>query len=67
MASCRPWLRKRAGRRLPGGLARKVDGSDLVRECQYLAAARFDEFQGQSLPEFRAWLAGKGGHGANRQ
>jgi RNA polymerase sigma factor (sigma-70 family) len=58
MASCRPWLRSRVNARLPGGMAPKQDGSDLVQECQYMAAARFDEFRGRSLPEFRAWIAG---------
>jgi RNA polymerase sigma factor (sigma-70 family) len=58
MASCRPWLRHRAGARLPRELARKQDGSDFVQECQYLAAARFARFRGQTMGEFRAWLAG---------
>jgi RNA polymerase sigma factor (sigma-70 family) len=58
MASCRPWLRSRVRARLPGGLARKQDGSDLVQECQYMAVAQFAEFEGRSLPEFRAWIAG---------
>src|SRR5262245_3973924 len=58
MVSCRPWLRRRVRRRMPRELARKQDGSDLVQECQYLAAARFDDFQGTDVAEFRAWLAG---------
>jgi RNA polymerase sigma factor (sigma-70 family) len=39
-------------------LARKQDGSDLVQECQYLAATHFGEFRGRNLGEFRAWLEG---------
>jgi DNA-directed RNA polymerase specialized sigma24 family protein len=31
--------------------------SDLVRECQCVAAVRFDEFRGSDLAGFRAWLA----------
>jgi RNA polymerase sigma factor (sigma-70 family) len=58
MASCRPWLRSRVRARLTAGLARKQDGSDLVQECQYIAAARIAEFEGRSLHEFRAWIAG---------
>jgi RNA polymerase sigma factor (sigma-70 family) len=58
MASCRPWLRQRVSARLPRELARKQDGSDLVQECQTLAAARFAQFRGQSLGDFRAWMAG---------
>jgi RNA polymerase sigma-70 factor (ECF subfamily) len=58
MASCRPWLQVQARRRLPRGLARKQDDSDLVQEVQYLAAAQFAEFQGRSPGEFRAWLTG---------
>jgi RNA polymerase sigma-70 factor, ECF subfamily len=44
--------------RLPKELARKQDGSDLVQECQYLASAQFAEFEGRSLGDLRAWLAG---------
>jgi RNA polymerase sigma factor (sigma-70 family) len=58
MASCRPWLRQRVKTRLSRELARKQDGSDLVQECQYLAAAQFAEFGGRSLGELRAWMAG---------
>jgi RNA polymerase sigma factor (sigma-70 family) len=58
LASCRPWLQRRVQSRMPRELARKQDGSDLVQECQYLAAARIDEFRGGSLGEFRAWLGG---------
>jgi RNA polymerase sigma-70 factor (ECF subfamily) len=58
MASCRPWLRERAMAQLPRELARKEDGSDLVQECQYLAAVQIEKFRGRSLGEFRAWLAG---------
>jgi RNA polymerase sigma-70 factor, ECF subfamily len=58
MVSCRPWLRHRAGTRLPRDLARKQDGSDFVQECQYLAAARFSRFRGRTMGEFRAWMAG---------
>ncbi len=58
MGSCRPWLLQRARTRLPRGLARKQDASDLVQEVQYRAAAQIGDFQGRSLGEFRAWLAG---------
>ena len=58
MESCRPWLRREAAARLPRGLARKHDASDLVQEVQYRGAARFDTFRGQSGGEFRAWMAG---------
>jgi RNA polymerase sigma factor (sigma-70 family) len=43
---------------MPRELARKQDGSDLVQECQYLAAARFGAFAGRDVGDFRAWLAG---------
>jgi DNA-directed RNA polymerase specialized sigma24 family protein len=58
LASSRPWLRQRVEARLANGLAGKHDGSDLVQECQYLAAAQISRFEGRSLGEFRAWLAG---------
>jgi RNA polymerase sigma-70 factor (ECF subfamily) len=58
MGSCRPWLLRRARTRLPRGLARKQDASDVVQEVQYRAAAQIGDFQGRSLGEFRAWLAG---------
>ena len=29
---------------------------DLVQDCQFQAAARFGEFKGHSLAEFRAWI-----------
>jgi RNA polymerase sigma factor (sigma-70 family) len=58
MVSCRPWLHQRVRGRLPRELARKQDGSDLVQECQYLAAARIADFRGSSEGDFRAWLAG---------
>jgi RNA polymerase sigma-70 factor (ECF subfamily) len=58
MGSCRPWLLQRARTRLPRGLARKQDASDVVQEVQYQAAAQIGAFQGRSLGEFRAWLAG---------
>jgi RNA polymerase sigma factor (sigma-70 family) len=58
MASYRPWLQQRARDRIPKELARKQDGSDLVQECLYLAWAQFAEFKGESLDDFRAWLAG---------
>jgi RNA polymerase sigma-70 factor (ECF subfamily) len=58
MASCRPWLRRRVRLKFPRGLARKEDASDLVQECQSLAAASFAQFRGGSPAEFRAWLAG---------
>jgi RNA polymerase sigma factor (sigma-70 family) len=43
---------------MPRELARKQDGSDLVQECQYLAAVRFGQFEGKDVGDFRAWLAG---------
>jgi len=58
MVSCRPWLQRRVRSRMPRELERKQDGSDLVQECQYLAATRFDQFVGRDLGDFRAWLAG---------
>jgi RNA polymerase sigma factor (sigma-70 family) len=58
MASCRPWLRQRVQSRLPRYLARKQDASDLVQECQYLAAAHLADFHGQGIGDFRAWLVG---------
>ena len=58
MGSCRPWLLQRARARLPRGLARKQDASDVVQEVQYLAAVQIGGFQGQSPGELRAWLAG---------
>jgi RNA polymerase sigma factor (sigma-70 family) len=58
MSLCRPWLRQRAKVRLSGELARKLDGSDLVQECMYLASAQFAEFKGESLDDLRAWLGG---------
>jgi RNA polymerase sigma-70 factor (ECF subfamily) len=58
MESCRPWLLQRARTRLPRGLARKQDASDVVQEVLYRAAAQIGAFQGRSLGELRAWLAG---------
>jgi RNA polymerase sigma factor (sigma-70 family) len=58
MGSCRPWLRQRVEDRLPRQLARKQDGSDLVQEALHGAVVQFDRFQGVSLGEFRAWMAG---------
>jgi RNA polymerase sigma-70 factor (ECF subfamily) len=58
MRSCRPWLLQRARTRLPRELARKQDASDMVQEVQYRAAIKIGHFQGRSLGEFRAWLAG---------
>jgi RNA polymerase sigma factor (sigma-70 family) len=58
MASCRPWLHQRLKSRLPRDLARKLDASDLVQECQYLATAQLAAFEGRSIGAFRAWLAG---------
>ncbi len=42
---------------MPCERERKPDVSDLVRECQRVAAVRFDEFRGSDLAGFRAWLA----------
>ncbi len=56
MASCQPWLRRKAKAALPKALDPKQDASDVVQDCQLTAAARFREFKGHSLPEFRAWM-----------
>ncbi len=53
--SCRSWLCARARSRI--SCEREQDVSDLVRECQLVAAVRFDEFRGSDLAGFRAWLA----------
>jgi RNA polymerase sigma factor (sigma-70 family) len=58
MASCRPWLRDRAQARLPRKLSHKQDESDLVQECQSVAALSFSRFKGRNRHEFFAWLAG---------
>jgi RNA polymerase sigma factor (sigma-70 family) len=58
IASCRSWLRARARGRMPCERDQKLDASDLVRECQCVAAVRFDEFRGSDLAGFRAWLGG---------
>jgi RNA polymerase sigma factor (sigma-70 family) len=55
IASCGSWLRERARSRMP--CEREQDVADLVRECQRVAAVRFDEFRGSDLAGFRAWLA----------
>jgi RNA polymerase sigma factor (sigma-70 family) len=55
IASCGSWLRKQARSRMP--CEQEQDVSDLVRECQRMAAVRFDEFRGSDLAGFRAWLA----------
>ena len=57
IASCRSWLRTQARSRMPCEREREQDVSDLVRECQRVAAVRFDEFRGSDLAGFRAWLA----------
>jgi RNA polymerase sigma factor (sigma-70 family) len=57
IASCRSWLRERAQSRMPREREREQDVSDLVRECQRVAAVQFDEFRGSDLAGFRAWLA----------
>jgi RNA polymerase sigma factor (sigma-70 family) len=58
MAHCRPWLSRRVQSRIGRELAAKVDGSDLVQECQYLAASKFVAFEGSTFGEFQAWLGG---------
>jgi RNA polymerase sigma factor (sigma-70 family) len=58
MVWSRPWLRERVRAWLPRKLARRQDGSDLVQECQYRAAAQLAQFEGRSLGEFRAWMLG---------
>jgi RNA polymerase sigma factor (sigma-70 family) len=56
MESCRPRLRRKARSALPAALDRKQDASDMVQECQLVGAARFGEFRGHSLAEFRDWI-----------
>jgi DNA-directed RNA polymerase specialized sigma24 family protein len=58
MASCRSWLCARARGRMPCERLQMPDASDLVRQCQCVAAVRFDEFRGADLAGFHAWLAG---------
>jgi DNA-directed RNA polymerase specialized sigma24 family protein len=58
IASCRSWLRAQTRGRMPCERDEKPDASDLVRECQCVAAVRFNEFRGRDLAGFRAWLGG---------
>ena len=57
MASCRPWLRLRALKKVPGNLAHIKDASDLVQECQAAATKKFEQFRGEDIRSFRNWLA----------
>jgi RNA polymerase sigma factor (sigma-70 family) len=57
IASCRSWLRALARSGMPCEQEQERDASDLVRECQRVAAVRFDEFAGSDLGGFRTWMA----------
>jgi RNA polymerase sigma factor (sigma-70 family) len=56
LASCLPWLQRRARRALPRDLAAKQGASDNVQECLVAATDKLAEFRGEDLPAFRNWL-----------
>jgi len=52
----RPWLKVLAFRFMQGGIAARVDESDLVQQTCLSVHKNFEQFQGQSPAEFVAWL-----------
>jgi len=52
----RPVLRLIAEHLVGSGLRRREDASDIVQRTVLEAYAAFEQFQGQSEPEFSAWL-----------
>jgi len=52
----RPVLRLMADQMVGAGLQRREDASDIVQRTTLEAYAAFEQFQGQSEPEFSAWL-----------
>ena len=52
----RPVLRLIAQQMVGAGLQRREDASDIVQRTVLEAYAAFEQFQGQSEPEFSAWL-----------
>jgi RNA polymerase sigma-70 factor (ECF subfamily) len=52
----RPWVRWQAQGLLGQRLAARLDGSDIVQEVHLRALERFDQFQGDYMPQLRAWI-----------
>ncbi|MBI3467061.1 MAG: sigma-70 family RNA polymerase sigma factor [Planctomycetes bacterium] len=52
----RPYLKQVAGRLLAGGLAGKVDASDVVQQALVAAAERFEQFRGTTAAQWQGWL-----------
>jgi RNA polymerase sigma-70 factor (ECF subfamily) len=52
----RPWVRQCAQRQLGQGLGARLDGSDIAQEVQARAWREFGHFDGQTVPELRAWV-----------
>jgi RNA polymerase sigma-70 factor (ECF subfamily) len=52
----RPVLRLMAQQMIGAGLQRREDASDIVQRTTLEAYAAFEQFQGESEPEFSAWL-----------
>ena len=53
----RPWMRRQAEGLLGQRLRARVDGSDIVQDVHLRAVERFDRFDGDSVQQFRAWVA----------
>jgi RNA polymerase sigma-70 factor (ECF subfamily) len=56
LARLRPWVRQRAQGLLGRRLGARLDGSDIAQEVHARAWRNFNQFQGQTVPEFRGWL-----------
>jgi RNA polymerase sigma-70 factor (ECF subfamily) len=56
LAQLRPWVRGRAQSLLGERLGARVDGSDVAQEVHLRAWRDFEQFKGQTVPQFLAWL-----------
>jgi RNA polymerase sigma-70 factor, ECF subfamily len=52
----RPWMRWQAEGLLGQRLRARVDGSDIVQDVFCRAIERFGQFDGNSVPQLRAWV-----------
>jgi RNA polymerase sigma-70 factor (ECF subfamily) len=56
LAQLRPWVRGQAQGLLGQRLIARLDGSDIVQDVHLRALEHFDQFQGDSVPQLRAWV-----------
>jgi RNA polymerase sigma-70 factor (ECF subfamily) len=56
LAQLRPWVRGQAQSQLGQRLVARLDGSDIVQDVHLRALEHFDQFQGDSVPQLRAWV-----------